>query len=107
MCASQKFLKKLLMLMSTLPVAGNAGAANMPTKKTAETTPVSLYRAVNGKPATNLEKVIHLLGGIEKVIGPNDVVVIKPNVQWWNQGAVEICWMDCQVCYKHRFERHK
>ena len=48
---------------------------------------VSLYRAVNGSPETNLEKVIDLLGGIERIIGPHDVVVIKPNVQWWNQGV--------------------
>jgi hypothetical protein len=27
------------------------------------------------------------MGGIEKIIGSDDVVVIKPNVQWWNQGA--------------------
>ena len=26
------------------------------------------------------------MGGVEKVIGSDDVVVIKPNVQWWNQG---------------------
>jgi hypothetical protein len=35
----------------------------------------------------NLAKVIEMTGGIEKVIGPDDVVVIKPNVQWWGQGA--------------------
>lgn len=46
-----------------------------------------LFRAVNGTPAGNMEKVIELAGGIEKVIGLDDVVVIKPNVQWWNQGA--------------------
>jgi len=27
------------------------------------------------------------MGGIEGIIGPYDVVVIKPNVQWWNQGV--------------------
>ena len=26
-------------------------------------------------------------GGIEKIIGAGDIVVIKPNVQWWNQVA--------------------
>ncbi|MCP4575534.1 MAG: DUF362 domain-containing protein, partial [Deltaproteobacteria bacterium] len=47
----------------------------------------TVYRAVNGRPELNLSKVVRLMGGIEKVIGPDDVVVIKPNVQWWNQGA--------------------
>lgn len=47
----------------------------------------TVYRAVNGHPSENLSKVIDLLGGIETFIGPDDVVVIKPNVQWWNQGV--------------------
>jgi len=47
----------------------------------------TVYRAVNGKPDENLIKVTELMGGIEKVIGEDDVVVIKPNAQWWNQGA--------------------
>ena len=34
---------------------------------------------------TNLEKVIDLLGEMEKFIGSHDIVVTKPNVQWWNQ----------------------
>ena len=48
---------------------------------------LTLYRAVNGSPAMNLAKVIEMMGGIEKIIGMDDIVVIKPNVQWWNQGA--------------------
>jgi len=46
-----------------------------------------IYRAVNGTPEQNLKKVIELMGGIEKIIGSDDVVLIKPNVQWWNQGT--------------------
>jgi hypothetical protein len=47
----------------------------------------TVYRAVNGKPDENLSKVIDLMGGIHKLVGPEDVVLIKPNVQWYNQGA--------------------
>lgn len=47
----------------------------------------TLYRAINGRPAMNLAKVIELMGGIKTIIGGDDVVVIKPNVQWWNQGV--------------------
>ena len=47
----------------------------------------AVYRAVNGSPADNLRKVFELMGGVETLIGDRDVVVIKPNVQWWNQGA--------------------
>ena len=46
-----------------------------------------LYRAINGSPESNVTKVVELMGGIEKTIGHDDVVVIKPNVQWWNRGA--------------------
>jgi len=46
-----------------------------------------LYRAINGSPESNVIKVVELMGGIEKIIGYYDVVIIKPNVQWWNQGA--------------------
>lgn len=46
-----------------------------------------IYRAMNGSPSENLVKVIDMMGGIEKLIGHDDIVIIKPNVQWWNQGA--------------------
>lgn len=46
-----------------------------------------IYRAVNGHPQENISKVVELYGGVEKIVGREDVVVIKPNIQWWNQGA--------------------
>lgn len=58
-----------------------------PTAKYVENGAVTIYRAVNGTPAENLTKVIDLMGGIGKIIGGDDIVLIKPNVQWWNQGA--------------------
>ncbi len=62
-------------------------AKQKPLKKVTVDSQVTVYRAINGNPETNLNKVIELLGGIEAVIGSDDVVVIKQNVQWWNQGA--------------------
>lgn len=49
-----------------------------------------IYRVLNGSPSENLTKVIELMGGIDKLIGENDIVVIKPNVQWWNHGATNL-----------------
>jgi len=49
-----------------------------------------IYRSLNGTPSENLIKVVELMGGIEKIIGENDIVVIKPNVQWWNHGATNL-----------------
>jgi hypothetical protein len=69
-------------------LGGAASAAPEPLnasgEKDAEQT---LFRALNGPPAENLAKVIDLIGGIETLIGDEDVVLLKPNVQWWNQGA--------------------
>ena len=47
----------------------------------------TVYRAVLGAPAENMRRVVDLMGGIEGLIAGDDVVVIKPNVQWWNQGV--------------------
>ncbi len=46
-----------------------------------------VIRSLNGPPPENIKKVIELIGGIEKIIGEDDIVMIKPNLQWWSQGA--------------------
>ena len=83
----RNFIKKLLIMMSTLPFLNKAWANKLPAKKTGNETSCPLYRALNGSPEENISRVIELMGGIENIIGPDDVVVIKPNVQWWNQGV--------------------
>lgn len=45
-----------------------------------------VFLAKNGTPEQNLQKTIEMMGGIDKFIGPRDIVVLKPNAQWWNQG---------------------
>ena len=49
-----------------------------------------IYRAINGTPSENMRQAVALKGGIESIVGKNDIVIIKPNVQWWNQGAPNI-----------------
>ena len=49
-----------------------------------------IYRAVNGTPAENMARVVELYGGIEKIIGSDDIVILKPNLQWWNHGATNL-----------------
>jgi len=71
----------------TLTKSHDAFAHIFPAKSPPKEAMVAIYRAANGAPAENLTKVIELMGGIEKIIGSSDVVLIKPNVQWWNQGA--------------------
>jgi hypothetical protein len=50
----------------------------------------SVFRAVNGRPADNMEKVLSMMGGVEALFGDEDVVILKPNLQWYNQGAPNI-----------------
>jgi len=45
---------------------------------------VTLVR--NGSPEANVQKAVELMGGIQKFVGSDDIVVLKPNAQWWNQG---------------------
>ena len=45
-----------------------------------------VYLVRNGTPQQNIAKTIELMGGIESLISPDDIVVLKPNAQWWSQG---------------------
>lgn len=47
----------------------------------------TIFRSVGGSPEDNLEKVLEISGGIARLVEEDAVVVVKPNVQWWNQGA--------------------
>jgi len=55
--------------------------------------------ARNGSPAQNLDKVLELQGGIDRFVGPEDIVIIKPNCQWRNQGTTNI------ACVRRLIER--
>ncbi len=41
-------------------------------------------------PAGNIDTVLGKLGGMGKVVGVDDVVVIKVAAQWWNQGMTNV-----------------
>jgi hypothetical protein len=83
----REFLKKIMMVLGSLTFGPKLISARSSTYKSSVNPICFVYRAVNGIPSKNMVKVIELLGGIESVIGPDDIVIIKPNVQWWNQGA--------------------
>lgn len=46
-----------------------------------------VFLSRNGSAEENTSKVVELMGGIESFIAPTDIVVLKPNGQWWNQGT--------------------
>jgi hypothetical protein len=82
----REFLKKMIIAGGVLAL-GPKALADTPMHKITKDTFCTLYRSVNGTPENNTIKVIEMMGGIDKIIGSEDIVVIKPNVQWWNQGA--------------------
>lgn len=46
-----------------------------------------IYLSRNGTPEQNMAKVVKMMGGIKQFIGKDDIVILKPNAQWWNQGG--------------------
>jgi hypothetical protein len=83
----QFFIKTLFGILTAMSFQRNLFAKAPVIRKITKENRCKLYRAINGKPADNLAKVIELIGGVEKNIGTDDVVLIKPNLQWWNHGA--------------------
>ncbi len=58
---------------------------------------VDIYVAKNGPPAWNVEKTVALAGGIQRFVGQDDVVVIKPNGQWPNQGYTNTACLKAMI----------
>ena len=52
-----------------------------------------IYLAKGGTPQKNIETVLKMMGGIDKLIGKKDIVILKPNAQWWNQGRTNLAAM--------------
>jgi hypothetical protein len=83
----RKFLKILAANLSALLFGLRMETKGQGLKAANTKKEVTLYRALNGNPAGNISKIVEMMGGIQEIAGVDDVVVIKPNVQWWNQGA--------------------
>lgn len=45
-----------------------------------------VFKVTGGIPEHNMQSLINNMGGIKNIIGKNDIVVLKPNAQWWMQG---------------------
>jgi hypothetical protein len=56
-----------------------------------------VVRAINGSPSENMDMVLSMLGGVDSLFGADDIVIIKPNLQWFNQGAPNIAAMNTLV----------
>jgi hypothetical protein len=49
-----------------------------------------IHISKGGSPEENIKKVIENMGGITNFIKGDDIVIIKPNAQWWNQGRTNL-----------------
>jgi hypothetical protein len=50
----------------------------------------AIFLGRGGSPATNVDAALDKLGGIQAVVGPDDLVIIKVSAQWWNQGMTNV-----------------
>lgn len=97
MFSRRQLFQRILASLFMLSLSGCTGKEALPHRKTFTQKKVTLYRSVNGDPPDNISKVIEMMGGIEKVIGADDVIVIKPNIQWLNQGAPNIACVNAFI----------
>jgi len=85
----RQFLGNLTIAGGSLLLNKNVG--RLPRQQVNEfSSPSLIYTSRNGTPYQNMEKVIEMMGGIGNIIGLDDVVIIKPNCQWVNQGVTNI-----------------
>jgi len=52
-----------------------------------------VYESKNSTPQENVDTVIEMMGGMNQFIGHEDIVILKPNAQWWNQGRTNLAAM--------------
>lgn len=50
----------------------------------------TLYVSQGKGPSGNVDAVVEKLGGIERLVGADDVVIIKVSAQWWNIGMTNV-----------------
>ena len=97
MLSRRHIIQSFAAFLFALPWLGCSRSETDTARKKPMGNQATIYRSVNGSPPDNMLKVLDLMGGIENIFGPDDVVVIKPNVQWWNQGAPNIAAVETLV----------
>lgn len=88
------FTRRKVLQTGAAGVAGALWAARRATPDTSSpyggpSFPSHIYHACNGTPVQNVAKVFEMAyGGIEGLIGKDDVVLLRPNLQWERNGYV-------------------
>ena len=97
MFSRRQFFQSSIASLCILPLSGCTGKEALVFRKNLIQNKVTLYRSVNGNPSENISKVMEMMGGVKNVFGSDDIVVIKPNLQWWNQGAPNIACVNALI----------
>jgi len=97
MFSRRQLFQRILASFFMLSLSGCTGKEALPRRKTFTQKKVTLYRSVHGAPSDNISKVMEMMGGMEKIFGAGDIIVIKPNIQWWNQGAPNIACVNAFI----------
>lgn len=45
-----------------------------------------VFLVKGGTPEKNVRKLFDMIGGVGSIFGNKDIIILKPNAQWWNQG---------------------
>jgi len=45
-----------------------------------------VFMTAGGTPQANMRRILAAMGGVRSFVAPDDIVIVKPNGQWWNQG---------------------
>ena len=72
----RQFIKNFLVATGAATFGYTLPSKFVSTRKKTRDVQSSIYRALNGSTSENLSSVFKLLGGIERIIGKDDVVVI-------------------------------
>ena len=87
------FLEKMIQAGGVIFLPDQLADLNSKRERIGSTDFSNIYVSRNGSPDKNLAKVMQMMGGIESVVGQKDIVILKPNSQWWNQGTTNISAM--------------
>ena len=94
MTTRRAFIRSLPILGTAALVACRKRTVSRRAGREEKGSSAEVYRALNGHPAENMEKVVSMMGGAESLFGNEDIVILKPNLQWHNQGAPNIAAME-------------
>ncbi|MEA3296994.1 MAG: DUF362 domain-containing protein, partial [candidate division Zixibacteria bacterium] len=86
MVSRREVIKLITALPPALYLQSILGCSNEQMKDFPPETKTTIHKATGPDTATITRRMLDGLGGIDTLIDKNDIVILKPNSQWWHQG---------------------